>query len=46
MKQLENLSENENYTAVNLGSFDELMDYNLIHPDHVQFYISPKRIEK
>ena len=32
MKQIEKLSENENYTAVNLGSLDELMDYSLIHP--------------
>ena len=32
MKQLKKLSENENYTAVNLGSLDELMDYSLIHP--------------
>jgi mannose-6-phosphate isomerase-like protein (cupin superfamily) len=32
MKQIEKLSENENYTAVNLGNLDELMDYNLIHP--------------
>jgi mannose-6-phosphate isomerase-like protein (cupin superfamily) len=32
MKQLEKLSENENYSAINLGSFDELWDYNLVHP--------------
>jgi len=32
MKQIEKLSKNENYTAVNLGSLDELMDYSLIHP--------------
>jgi mannose-6-phosphate isomerase-like protein (cupin superfamily) len=32
MKQIEKLSENANYTAVELGSLDELMDYNLIHP--------------
>lgn len=32
MKQIEKLSENENYTAVNLGNLNELMDYNLIHP--------------
>jgi len=32
MKQIEKLSENENYTAVNLGGLDELMDYSLIHP--------------
>jgi len=32
MKQIEKLSGNENYTAVNLGGLDELMDYSLIHP--------------
>ena len=32
MKQIEKLSGNENYTAVNLGNLDELMDYSLIHP--------------
>lgn len=32
MKQLEKLSESENYTAVNLGSLNELMDYSLVHP--------------
>ncbi len=32
MKRLEKLSENENYSAVNLGSLNELMDYNLVHP--------------
>lgn len=32
MKQIKKLSENENYTAVNLGNLDELMDYSLIHP--------------
>ena len=32
MKQLEKLSENEFYSAVNLGSLDGLMDYNLVHP--------------
>jgi mannose-6-phosphate isomerase-like protein (cupin superfamily) len=32
MKQIEKLSENIHYTAVNLGNLDELMDYSLIHP--------------
>ncbi|MDP2889760.1 MAG: cupin domain-containing protein [Bacteroidota bacterium] len=32
MKQLEKLSENEHYSAVNLGSLNELMDYSLVHP--------------
>ncbi len=32
MKQIKKLSKNENYTAVNLGNLDELMDYSLIHP--------------
>jgi len=32
MKQIEKLSENENYSAVNLGSLEDLMDYSLIHP--------------
>lgn len=32
MKQIEKLSENESYSAVNLGSLEALMDYNLVHP--------------
>jgi mannose-6-phosphate isomerase-like protein (cupin superfamily) len=32
MKQIEKLSENETYSAVNLGSLEALMDYNLVHP--------------
>lgn len=32
MKQLGKLSESENYTAVNLGSLNDLMDYSLVHP--------------
>ncbi len=32
MKQIEKLSENKNYSAVNLGELDRLMDYGLIHP--------------
>ncbi len=31
MKQIERLSENSFYTAVNLGSLNELADYSLIH---------------
>ena len=32
MKQIESLSENEHYSAVNLGNLDALMQYSLIHP--------------
>ncbi|MDR1102589.1 MAG: cupin domain-containing protein [Tannerella sp.] len=32
MKQIENISENKNYTAVSIGSLDELTDYSFIHP--------------
>lgn len=32
MKQIEKLSENKTYTAVNLGKLDDLMEYSLIHP--------------
>jgi len=32
MKKIEKLSENEHYSAIDLGSLDELMDYSLIHP--------------
>ena len=32
MKPIEKLSENINYSAVNLGTFDDLKDYSLIHP--------------
>jgi mannose-6-phosphate isomerase-like protein (cupin superfamily) len=32
MKEIEKLSENEHYSAIDLGSLDELMDYSLIHP--------------
>lgn len=32
MKQIENLSENTSYTAVNMGNLSELMNYSLIHP--------------
>lgn len=32
MKKIETISENENYSAVNLGDLNSLMDYSLIHP--------------
>lgn len=32
MKQIKKLSENTNYTAVDMGGLDTLMDYSLIHP--------------
>ncbi len=32
MKQLEKLSENTNYNAVNLGDLADIKDYSLIHP--------------
>lgn len=32
MKQIEKLSENTHYSAVNLGDLNDLMDYTLIHP--------------
>lgn len=32
MKQIEKLSENTHYNAVNLGNLTDLMDYTLIHP--------------
>jgi mannose-6-phosphate isomerase-like protein (cupin superfamily) len=32
MKQIEKISENKNYTATNVGSLDELMNYSFIHP--------------
>jgi mannose-6-phosphate isomerase-like protein (cupin superfamily) len=32
MKPIEKLSENINYSAVNLGILNELKDYSLIHP--------------
>lgn len=39
MKQIEKLSENAHYTAVELGSLSDLKDYSLVHP------ISKKLIE-
>lgn len=32
MKQIEKLSEDKNYTAVNIGGLDKLMEYSMIHP--------------
>ena len=32
MKQLEKLSENTYYTAVNMGNLEDIADYSLIHP--------------
>jgi len=36
MKQIEAISKNENYTAINVGSFDELQNYSFIHPKNGQ----------
>lgn len=36
MKKIEKLSENTNYSAINLGSLNNLMDYGLIHPKNKQ----------
>ena len=32
MKKLEQIAENGNYTAINMGSLDEIKNYSLIHP--------------
>jgi mannose-6-phosphate isomerase-like protein (cupin superfamily) len=32
MKQVEKISEGNNYTAINIGCLDELINYSLIHP--------------
>ena len=32
MKQIEKLSENASYTAVNIGHLEDIMDYSLVHP--------------
>ena len=32
MKKIKTISENKTYSAINLGSLNELMDYELIHP--------------
>ncbi len=31
MKKLEKISENKDYTAVNIGSMDDIKSYSLIH---------------
>lgn len=36
MKQIEKLAEDKNYTAINLGNLDDLMEYSLIHPVNKQ----------
>lgn len=36
MKMVKSLSEDTNYTAINLGNLNELMDYSLIHPVNKQ----------
>lgn len=36
MKQIKKLSEDINYTAINLGNLDKLMEYSLIHPVNKQ----------
>jgi quercetin dioxygenase-like cupin family protein len=32
MKAIENVSENKNYTAINIGILDKLPEYSFIHP--------------
>lgn len=32
MKQIEKIAENTNYTAVNMGSLEEIKEHSLIHP--------------
>jgi mannose-6-phosphate isomerase-like protein (cupin superfamily) len=36
MNEIEQLSQNMNYDAIDLGNLDELMDYSLIHPVNKQ----------
>jgi mannose-6-phosphate isomerase-like protein (cupin superfamily) len=36
MKEIEKLVEDKNYTAINLGNLDNLMEYSLIHPVNKQ----------
>lgn len=36
MKEIETISKNENYTAINVGSFNELQDYSFVHPKNGQ----------
>jgi len=37
MKQIKKLAEDTNYTAINLGNLNELMEYSLIHPVNYTF---------
>lgn len=32
MKEIEKISENADYTAINIGRFDELSEYSMVHP--------------
>lgn len=32
MKEIKNIAESKNYTAVNIGLLDELSDYSMVHP--------------
>jgi len=36
MKEVKRISENENYTAINIGGLDNLNEYSLIHPRNRQ----------
>lgn len=36
MKEIKKIEEDENYTAIDLGNLDELMEYSLIHPVNKQ----------
>lgn len=36
MKEIQKIAEDTNYTAINLGDLDELMEYSLIHPVNKQ----------
>lgn len=36
MKQIEIISENKNYTAINIGSLDKLTEHSMIHPKNGQ----------
>jgi mannose-6-phosphate isomerase-like protein (cupin superfamily) len=36
MKAIEKISENKNYTAVNIGSLDKLPEYAVVHPKNGQ----------
>jgi mannose-6-phosphate isomerase-like protein (cupin superfamily) len=36
MKTIEKISENKNFTAVNIGSLDKLPDYAVVHPKNGQ----------